>query len=280
MKQKQKKISTRELGLDLALIGAKYFFQTDHLHYGYWPSDLPQEMGNLRQAQENYADMIVSHIPAGAKTILDVGAGTGALARRLISEGYEVDCVSPSAYLTERIRTLLGPDQCVFECKYEDFSTDKRYDVILFSESFQYIKLEKSIAISHKHLHKGGHLLISDFFRKPTPERGPFGGGHPLADFYTTIEQFPLHKLVDKDITPETAPNLDLVADFVEKVVSPAKERIFFFLSNNYPVAYGILRRIFRKHLGQADEKYMTGQRTGANFLIYKSYRLLLYQVC
>jgi len=72
--------SSRELGLDLAAIAARYLFGTDHLHYGLWTEGLPVHMNNLLKAQEQYADMLLATIPEGTKTILDVGTGTGILA--------------------------------------------------------------------------------------------------------------------------------------------------------------------------------------------------------
>ena len=278
--KRTKTASTRELGLDLAQIMARYFFQTDHLHYGYWPSDLPLEVSNLRRAQENYSDFVIGHIPAGVRTILDVGMGTGALAHRLIQEGYEVDCVSPSPYLTARARALLGDGPRIFECRFEDLSIPNKYDLVLFSESFQYITLETAISNAYEHLHDEGHLLISDFFRNETLERGPFGGGHSLKKFRHLVAGYPLRALVDEDITAQTAPNLDLVNDFVEKVVAPMKEQVSYFLSNRYSLPFRALRRVFRRHLERAEEKYFTGKRNGANFRIYKSYRLMLFQKC
>lgn len=280
MKQKEK-VPSRELGLDIALIYARYLFNTDHLHYGLWTDGLAIEPGNLRQAQENYCDMIVAQIPPGVKTILDVGAGTGALAHRLIAEGYTVDCVSPSPFLTARARAVLGETPQIFECRYEDMVNDKRYDLVLFSESFQYIKLEQSLAISHEHLNPGGHILVSDFFRNDNVGKSPMGGGHSLAAFRDEIARHPLHVLVDKDITPQTAPNLDLVADLTENVMAPTVDRVAYYLENNHRFLHWLLLKvIFRKTIARAREKYLTGKRRGANFLIFKSYRVVLCQDC
>lgn len=273
--------STRELGLDLAQIAARYLFQTDHLHYGYWPEGLAVEPGNLRRAQENYADLLVAHIPPGARTILDVGTGTGALARRLLDAGYAVDCVSPSPHLTERARAVIGEgDTCLFECRYEDLHTERCYDLILFSESFQYVEMEKALAVSADRLRPGGHLLICDFFRNDTPERGPFGGGHPLAEFRRRVAAYPLCLVTDRDITEQTSPNLDLTADFVEQVVAPARDRVLHWLTDSRPLLARALRAAFRRHLERAEAKYLSGQRSGANFRVYKSYRLLVFRRC
>ena len=270
-------MGSRELGLDLAQIAARYLFHTDHLHYGYWPSELPVEMANLREAQENYVNLILETIPSGVSTILDVGAGTGALAKRLKTEGYQVDCVSPSPHLTQKIRTKLGDEQQIFESKYEDVKTERRYDLILFSESFQYIKLKTSLGLSMQYLNPGGHILICDYFRNDTPDKGPFGGGHPLSEFRIEVARHDLTMLVDKDITPQTAPNLDLVADCVLNAVMPMKQLLFDFAACKYPLPYRLLTWLFRKPLAHFDTKYMGGKRSGANFQVYKSYRLLLF---
>jgi hypothetical protein len=34
-------ISSRDLGLEFAAVCGKYFLGIEHLHYGYWPEDLP-----------------------------------------------------------------------------------------------------------------------------------------------------------------------------------------------------------------------------------------------
>ena len=269
--------SSRELGLDLAAIAARYLFGTDHLHYGLWTAELPVHMNNLRQAQEQYADLVVSTIPAGTKTILDVGTGTGALAKRLLDTGYAVDCVSPSPSLTERARATVGDRAHIFECKYEDLVTGNRYDLILFSESFQYIPMERSLALSQELLNPGGHLLICDFFRNATADKGPFGGGFQYADFEKQVAQTAFVPLVNRDITPMTAPNLDLVADFAEKVTLPMKAQLFAFARVKYPVWYKTLTWAFRKQLAHFDSKYMGGKRDGKNFAVYKTYRLLLF---
>jgi len=78
-KKKKRPIASRDIGLDMGIIFLRFFFDSEHLHYGLWPEDLPVTARNLAQAQQNYEDHIVSHIPPGVRTILDVGCGTGLL---------------------------------------------------------------------------------------------------------------------------------------------------------------------------------------------------------
>ena len=74
--KKRPAITSRDLGLEFAAICGKHFLGLEHLHYGYWPEGLPVSINNLRTAQENYTSFLLSQIPAGVRTILDVGCGS------------------------------------------------------------------------------------------------------------------------------------------------------------------------------------------------------------
>ena len=65
---------------------------------------------------------------------------------KLIENGYLVDCVSPSSNLSKHVRNRLGNRSVIFETRFEDLETEKCYDLILCSESFQYLLLEKAIS--------------------------------------------------------------------------------------------------------------------------------------
>ena len=66
---KKQRINTREMGLEVAAVVGKYFFKSDHLHYGFWPIDLKADITNLRLAQEQYVTFLLSHLPDGIGSI-------------------------------------------------------------------------------------------------------------------------------------------------------------------------------------------------------------------
>ena len=208
---KRKKIDSKEVGLVMGIILGKYLFKTDDLHYGYWTPDLKLDIQNMVHAQENHSNLIISNIPPGVKTILDVGCGVGALAKRLLAKGYQVDCVSPSTLLTREARKLTEGKSLIFESTYEGIDTDKKYDLVIFSESYQYINLLKSLDQTVRFLKDGGYMLICDFFQTDAKGESALGGGHKLAEFYETIKKYPFKNLKDIDITKFTAPNLVLI---------------------------------------------------------------------
>ena len=133
------KVELKEVGLDIGLAFSKHFYKTEYLHYGYWPEELSVEPANVFQAQENYANFLLKNIPEGVNSILDVGCGSGKFAEKMLDAGYLVDCVSPSPNLTKHVRNRLGDRAEIFESCFEDVRTEKRYDLILCSESFQYL---------------------------------------------------------------------------------------------------------------------------------------------
>ncbi|MFH2132709.1 MAG: methyltransferase domain-containing protein [bacterium] len=277
--KKKKKVDFKEIGLDIGLILAKQFFNTEYLHYGYWSDGLTVENANVYKAQENYANFIVSHIPESTKTILDVGCGAGKFAEKLLDLGYTVDCVSPSPNLTRHVRKFVGDRSEIFECGYEALETDKRYDMILFSESFQYIPLSDSFSQNMRFLNKGGHILICDFFRRDVDGTSPIGGGHDLKKFYSTVADYPLKQLENIDITRQTAPSIDIVDDFLHNAIHPIYDLIFYVLDTNYPRISRLIRWKYKKRLQKIDYKYLQRQTNGESFTKFKSYHLLLYQL-
>ena len=106
-KKYQDKVTSNEIGLEIGLVLSRFFFNTEHLHFGYWPDNLPLNIDNLKQAQDYHSDQIINAIPKNVDTILDVGSGSGGLAEKLIEKKYKVECVSPSEYLSDAIEKKL-----------------------------------------------------------------------------------------------------------------------------------------------------------------------------
>ena len=276
--KKSKKHTSREVGLEIGSICGRYFLKLPHLHYGYWTSDLEVDITNLHIAQENYVKFLISHIPDEVKTILDVGCGTGEVAKKLFNIGHQVDCVSPSSFLAGKTRELLGERSNIFECRYEELETEKRYDLVLFCESFQYIKLERALENTTRFLNSDGYMLICDVFRKDVEGKSSQGGGHKLGKFHDLTRKYHFELIEDLDITEQTAPTVDILDDAVKKVGEPVLQSGIRFLSERYPVAFKFLMWKYRKRLKKIREKYLEGARTAADFKEYKSYRLFLYR--
>jgi ubiquinone/menaquinone biosynthesis C-methylase UbiE len=277
-KKKTKKVISRELGLEIGSICGRYFLKLKHLHYGYWTNGLEVDVSNLHLAQDEYVKFIVSHIPEGVKTILDVGCGTGELAETLLNIGYEVDCVSPCPFLKKQASELLGDRTHIYECFYEEMQTDKKYDMVMFCESFQYIDLEQALSKTNEFLKDGGHLFICDIFSKDIIGKGVMGGGHKLSRFSDLVAKFPFRLVENVDITEQTAPNMDLFGDTLENVINPVVDVGVRFFQSRYPIATKFLKWKYRKKIEKAHKKYLEGGRSGEDFRKYKSYQLFVYK--
>jgi len=275
---KKNKVKTKELGLIAGLIFGKYFFETEDLHFGYWTDDIEVNKNNFAQAQENYSNFIISHIPENAKTILDVGCGAGGLAAKLLNMRFSVDCVSPDPLLTERALEILGDQSTIFRCLFEEMESDKLYDTLIFSESFQYIKLSAALLQSLKFLKQGGHLLICDFFKTDARGKGPIGGGHRLSRFYEAISDYAFEPVKDIDITEQTMPNLDLFNELLNSVGLPIRKLIFYYLDINRPLISRFLKWKYKGKIEKIDKKYFSNEINAEKYKKHNSYRLLLYR--
>lgn len=270
--------NSREVGLKIGWLFGEYFLKLEHLHYGYWANGLQEDITNLRFAQEEYVKFVFSHIPKDVKSILDVGCGSGRVAHRLLSQGYKVDCVSPNDYLVSKACELLGRQSEIFECKFEQIKTQKRYDMVMFLESFQYINLEKALSNTLDHLNDNGYLFICDIFKKDVEGKQEQKGGHEMKKFLEQIEKYPFKKLEDIDITEQTAPNIRILDEAVNQVAKPVVDTIGDFLACRYPKSFKIISWKYQDELDKNYNKYFGGGRTAEDFMKFKTYRLLIYK--
>jgi|TARA_B100000427_G_scaffold125903_1_gene104670 SAM-dependent methyltransferase len=279
LNKKKEKVSSKEVGLEIGLVISRFLYKTEHLHYGYWPDDLAIIPENVRKAQDLHSKLIIDAIPANVETILDVGSGSGGLAEKLINKGYKVHCVSPSEYLADAIEEKLGDKVKVFRSTCQDLELEQQYDLVVFSESFQYVQVNQAIEKSIEALKPNNHLLICDFFRQPGTGRRPLGGGHGWDWFQNALKEYPLIEIINKDITKETARTMDLFNDMLNDVALPISSLSGRYMDSNFPKSMKLFRWAFRKHLTKINEIYFSGYLTSEMFNKMKTYRLLLYKL-
>ena len=272
------KVDSREVGLVAGLNLFHFFLGSRDLHYGLWRDDLEVCVQNFPEAQKRYSDFLISHIPDGVKRVLDVGCGAGGVATELLAHGYHVEGVSPSTLLSEAAQQQAGADFKIHQGRFEDMSFDKdeKFDLVMFSESFQYITLDTVLRDAQKRLNPGGHVLICDFFKTNASGRSVIGGGHPIDKFRAALQASGMELLEDKDITRETAPNIDLVDQMGRELLLPTFKLIDYAFSSNHPWLAKILHWKYQKRIRKIQRKYTSGERNGENFARFKVYRLLL----
>ncbi len=272
------KFNSKVIGLDAGLLIGKFFMDTEELHYGYWPNDKTATAHNFSEAQERHSQLIIDNIPKGVKKILDVGSGSGSLAKKIVGLGYQVDCVIPSEFLADKVQQKLDGSSKIHITKFEDLDISNNYDLILFSESFQYVHLIKSIDKILSILDKNGYLLICDVFHKNVSGISPMRGGHRLDLFENEIGKTDLVKKTDIDITLETAPTWDFLNQFLNEVAIPISDMSHSYMKYKYPKLIRFMKWKYRNRLEKIRKVWLSNELTGENFAKFKSYRLFLFK--
>ncbi|MBK9974247.1 MAG: methyltransferase domain-containing protein [Planctomycetes bacterium] len=271
-------VPSRDLGLEWGLLFARYLLDSEELHYGYFTPDIPVKLANLPQAQKQHTDLILSHLPQSAQTVLDVGCGTGGLALRMAQRGCQVDCVAPDSTLLDCAQARLGDRARIFRERFEHFQGDRKYDAVVFSESFQYVPVDLALANIDRLLKPGGCLLICDFFKRQGKQGSPIGGGHKIHTFLEAAKQAGFEASTDLDITAQTAPTMTLVAEFLDKVGAPFWRMGVDYCTVAWPKSTRLVKWWFKQRLAKLDEKYFSGRRNAATFTEFKTYRLMLFE--
>ncbi len=271
----------REIGLAMTNRLARYFLDTDDLHYGFWPDGLTVHVRNLPRAQEAYSEALIADIPADVTTLLDVGCGTGANALRLLERGYKVDCLSPPGPLAELAAENLAGRAKLFETPFQALETGTRYDLILFSESILFIRpldvaIEKAISL----LRPRGYVLVCDIFRRPKQWKkyhgGPIGGGHYLEDWHNTLREQPLDLVRETDITDRIAPTFAVLEQIMD-VLHPVYKLFLSRLRLRRPWTTRLVTRV--ADLDKYEAKLFSGRYSAENFRRHKAYYRFLYQL-
>ena len=277
-----KKLDTRAIGLDTGLSFIRWVTGAENLHYGLW-TGLDVTAGNLRAAQDRYSDKLFGLLPNGPCRILDIGGGAGETAKKLLAMGHEVEIVVPSAFLADRCRTN-APGAVVHERIFETFRTDKKFDICLFSESFQYIPLDQGLSKALGLLAPGGAVIVSDCFRtdayKGRSVHGPKpGGGHHLSAFREMLAGQPVAVDFEEDITEAVAPSIDLEQGFFH-VIGHGLTRIDGELAEKRPGTRWLLSKVIGLFLPARRrrnlmERLTERTRTSDEFKTYNRYIML-----
>ncbi len=265
-------MNLKDFRLDTEALFSQVMYGDGYLHYGYWENCKPSiiSLENLGKAQADYFYKFVKAIPDGVNTILDIGSGTGSNAAGLISKGYIVDCVCPSKNLNIIAANKLPKTTSIFECNFEEFSENRTYDMLLFSESFHYIDanvaLKKGLECTNK------FILIFDYFKKEDSvgyKRISYGQFNNLVEksFNEVYEV-----IYDEDVTQNIIPTFLILDEISNSQLKPFIKTSILKFKKEHPVLGFFSKYFLNKMLHYSNNK----SNRYKNFITKNEYRIIL----
>lgn len=264
---------------DILLKLAQKLFGLEYLHYGYFEPDIPVNFDGLKIAQQKYTDKILSSIPKDVKSILDVGCGAGGNAKAMVNAGYKVSCIDPDPYLLEKTQAATKNQVKTFVGMYENVRGIEpgSVDMVLMSESCQYINPQEGWKLHSQHVKPGGYVMAVDFFITREIDQPYLSkSGHRLQSFIDEAQKWGFQLVGKEDITQQTAPTMDLYQELIFNKVFPVCEAVFEFIRRKFNGLYKLLSFFMREKVLFLKEKY--SHQDSKTFTQYKTYLVLVFK--
>jgi SAM-dependent methyltransferase len=172
-------------------------------------------------------------LPPGARTVLDLGAGTGKLTTRLVERGLDVIAVDPLAEMLEVLSSSLPETPALLGTAEEIPLADNSVDAVLVAQAWHWVNPERAVPEVARVLRPGGRLglvwntrderlgWVKDLGRIIGHEKDPFSHEVTLAAPFTGIERSQVEWT--SYLTPQAL--IDLVASRTYCITSPTEVR-------------------------------------------------------
>ncbi len=173
-----------------------------YLHYGLFED--PNE--SIGTAQDRSTELLFSRLPDPPASILEVGIGLATTLKKLTERGYDVEGITPDEKQIAMVRARYGGSVRAHCAAFETFHTQRRYDLIVFQESSQYIQSDtlfaKATTLSDS------ILVLDEFAMKPLDAPGL----HQLDDFLTAAARHNYELYENVDLSSKAAPTMQYFA--------------------------------------------------------------------
>jgi MPBQ/MSBQ methyltransferase len=251
-----------------------------YLHYGYWePLPTPEDLtiANLRKAQAAYSAKLLGFMPAGIKTILDVGCGIGGNAAYLLDRGFEVEGLAPDPFQQAKFLSLTQNKAIFHLSQFETFTPSHAYDLVLLSESSQYMAAINIAQCAAAALNPGGYLLLADMMRSDGQyTEGIFSNCQIVTDLHAALKQAGFRLVKDEDITAQTAPTIDLYIEVFQRYGLSTLRYLADLVAIAVPPLHALIRWAYRRWLKKL---VVEGLEAGKIFEKHLCYQIQLWQL-
>ncbi len=172
-------------------------------------------------------------LPAAARRVLDLGAGTGKLTTRLVERGLDVVAVDPIPEMLDVLRAALPQTVALLGTAEEIPLDDNSVDAVLVAQAWHWVDPARAIPEVARVLRPGGRLGLVWNTRDErlgwVRELGEIIGrdGDPVRDRVTLPEPFTTGQRHQVEWTNYLTPQalIDLVASRSYCITSPAQVR-------------------------------------------------------
>lgn len=220
-----------------------------YLHYGYWEktptSNDDLTLANFRIAQANYIKHLADFIPAGVKHILDVGCGIGGNSIYLMDKGFTIEGLAPDRLQQEKYLQNTQGKSHFHLSRFEDFKSSDRYELLLLSESAQYIDAKDIAQGAAKLLTPNGYVLLSDMMLLDEEyQSGIYSNCRLLSELNRAMVNAGFQLVRSEDISDKVRPSLDLYVFIFKTFGLTTINYVSNLVSIAVPPIHAVLKRI------------------------------------
>lgn len=171
-----------------------------YLQYGLFERDDE----SIAEAQERSTDLLLSRLPPPPARILDVGVGLGTTLARLLRTGHDAEGITPDSGQIAMLNERHGNHLCVWPTPFQQFTTERTYDVLIFQESSQYIEAQELFDRARGLAPRV--IVLDEFALRDVPFAGAL---HRLDDFLDAARLAGFALTQEEDVSAKAAPTID-----------------------------------------------------------------------